>query len=208
MGDIPASRLELWQGRLDSLLDRLVQQVSLNASKAFESSYKIFSFSRSSSIFKYLLLLSLFCFPFPGLLRAACPLSWKVKTCTKPSADLLDSSCTSKFKKKSSYLTSYAHFCIIFISGVEIVELIRLGYCECQKEITLEKRLERFREDSTHVASKQDRGAVSSLDSPQTFEPLQMPSCFKGQFILSFLLFLFSLDSLLGNFAIFCMMKC
>lgn len=106
------------------------------------------------------------------------------------------------------YLTSYAHFCIIFISGVEIVELIMLGYCECQKEITLEKRLERFREDSTHVASKQGRGTVSSLESPQTFEPLQMPSCFKGQFILSVLLFLFSLDSLIENFAIFCTMKC
>lgn len=83
-----------------------------------------------------------------------------------------------------------------------------LGYCECQKEIILGKRLDRFREDSTHVAGKQGRGTVSSLESPQTFEQLQKPSCSKRQFILSFLLFLFSLDSLIENFAVFCMMRC
>lgn len=66
-----------------------------------------------------------------------------------------------------------------------------LGYYECQKEIILENRLDRFWEDSTHVASKQGRGTASSLESPQTFEQLQKPNCSKGQFILGFLLFLF-----------------
>lgn len=81
-----------------------------------------------------------------------------------------------------------------------MLELIMLGYCECKREIIIEKRLDRFREGSTHVANKKGRGTVSSLESPQTFQQLQKPGCSKEQFILSFLVFLFSIHSLIRKF--------
>lgn len=120
--------------------------------------------------------------------------------CTKPCVDLLDTSCTSKKKKRYSYLTSCTHFCTIFISTVEMLELIMLGYYECKREIIIEKRLDRFREGSTHVANKKGRDTVSSLESPQTFQQLQKPGCSKEQLILSFLVFLFSIHSLIRKF--------